>query len=62
MEKPIDPTAPNEKSPELILLQATAIRQAMVEVMAEQQPEIIRRAKAKLVAMGVTIEDAEVVP
>lgn len=44
----------------LNLLKATAIRQAMFEVIAESKPEIIRRARAKLVAMGVTIGDDEV--
>jgi len=42
------------------VLKAQAVRQAMFEVVGESRAEIIRRARAKLVAMGVELTDAEV--
>ena len=44
------------------VLKSQAVRQSMVEVMAEQRVEIVRRAKAKLVAMGVNVEEADLEP
>lgn len=41
------------------MLRATAVRAAMVEVVGENRAEIVRRARAKLVAMGVPVEQAE---
>lgn len=46
-----------EKQVELQVLKARAVRQATFEVMGEQKPEIIKRARAKLVAMGVPVEE-----
>lgn len=43
----------------LMIMKSTAIRQAMTEVVGEQRAEIVRRAKAKLVAMGVEVEDKD---
>lgn len=53
-------TSEEQASLKLNVLKATAIRQAMIEVVGEARPEIIRRARAKLVAMGVTLSDEEV--
>lgn len=43
----------------LKVLMATAIRQAMNEVIGEQREEIIKRARAKLSAMGIEVANAE---
>lgn len=39
---------------------ALAIRQSMHEIMTENKGEIIKRTEAKLVAMGIKIEDDEI--
>lgn len=39
------------------VLKSQAVRQAMYEVVAEQREEIMRRARAKLVAMGVEFSE-----
>ena len=39
------------------LIKAQAIKQATTEVIAENRVEILKRAKAKLVAMGMKVED-----
>lgn len=44
----------------LVAARAHAIGEAMREVMGEQQPEIIKRARAKLLAMGIHVADDEV--
>ena len=41
------------------VLKATAVRQAMLEVVGEQRDEIIKRATAKLSAMGITVEASD---
>lgn len=41
------------------VLKATAVRQAMLEVVGEQKDEIIKRATAKLSAMGITVEASD---
>ncbi len=40
-------------------IQASALRQACIEVLQENRAEILKRAKAKLVALGVTIKEDE---
>lgn len=55
-------TEPQDEKMQLHLFKARAVRQAMVEVIAEQRVEIVRRAKAKLVAMGVNVEEADLEP
>lgn len=45
-----------EEQKKVHVLKATAVRQAMVEVLSEQREEILKRAAAKLVAMGVKVE------
>lgn len=52
-------TAEQEAAFSLSVLKATAVRQAMVEVLAEQRDAIVHRARAKLTAMGVTLSDEE---
>lgn len=49
-------------SPELRLkvLKATAVQQAVAEVLNEQRQEVIRRAAAKLRALGVTVTESEI--
>ncbi len=49
-----------KKSEELQVLKMRAVRQAMFEVVGESRDEIVRRARAKLVAMGVQLSDDEV--
>jgi CO dehydrogenase/acetyl-CoA synthase epsilon subunit len=44
------------------LQRITAITTATQEVMAEHKEEILKRAKAKLIAMGVTVEEDDVTP
>ena len=44
----------------LVTLKAQAVREAMVEVVGEQRAEILKRARAKLVAKGVPMEDSDV--
>jgi hypothetical protein len=53
---------PNEQDPavKLHIMKSQAVRQAMFEVIGEQRLEIIKRARAKLVAMGVEITDEEI--
>jgi hypothetical protein len=41
------------------VLKSQAVRQAMFEVLGEQRDEIIKRARAKLVAMGVEFSDTD---
>ena len=45
---------------ELNVAKSVAVRQAMLEVMAEHRGEIIRRARAKLTGMGIILSDKEV--
>lgn len=40
-------------------LKAKAVKQAMFEVVGEQRKEIVRRAAAKLSAMGIAVEQDE---
>ena len=40
-------------------LKAQAVRQALIEVLSEQRAEIIKRARAKLTAMGVEVSEAD---
>ena len=42
------------------LVKAQAIKQATTEIIAENRDEILRRAKAKLVSLGMKVEDAEI--
>jgi hypothetical protein len=39
-----------------------AVAEATCEVISEQKPEILKRAKAKLVSQGLSVEDAEIEP
>ena len=41
------------------LVKAQAIKQATTEVIAENRDEILRRAKAKLVSLGMKVEDVD---
>jgi hypothetical protein len=53
-EKPLTPE--QETQAKLAAARAHAIGEAMREVMGEQKFEIIKRARAKLVAMGIQLE------
>lgn len=44
----------------LNVLKAQAVRQAMFEVVGEQRDEIVKRARAKLTALGVQLSDEDV--
>jgi hypothetical protein len=57
-EAKVEPTE-NDK---LTILKSTAVRQAMCEVISEQRDEILTRARAKLTAMGVSIQDSDIEP
>lgn len=50
-----------QMTPELKLkvLRATAVQQSVSEIMHENRAEIIRRARAKLVAMGIQLAPDE---
>lgn len=41
------------------VLKSQAVRQATIEVLSENRDEILRRARAKLIAMGVDLKDEE---
>lgn len=41
------------------MLKATAVKQAMIELIGENREEIIRRAHAKLVAMGIEVKESD---
>ena len=43
----------------LHVLKAQAVRQALIEVMQESRDEIIKRAMAKLTAMGIEVSEAD---
>jgi hypothetical protein len=45
--EPLDPDA---------IARAVAVREAMCEIMNENRSEILRRARAKLVAQGINVE------
>lgn len=45
--------------PKTEILKSQAVRQAMVEIVGEQREEILKRARAKLVAMGVELSDED---
>lgn len=42
------------------VMKARAVRQATIELISENRDEIIKRARAKLVAMGIELKDEEV--
>lgn len=44
---------------QLMAMKAVAVRQATYEVVTENRAEIVRRARAKLVAMGVPLTEGE---
>ena len=44
----------------LHVLKAQAVRQATFEIIGESRDQIIKRARAKLVSMGVQLEDGDV--
>lgn len=48
-----------EQLKKLLILKEEAVRQAMFEVVGENRAEIVKRAMAKLAAMGVTVTDVD---
>jgi len=56
---PVELTTEEQAAFDLALKKSTAIREAMVEVMQEFRAQIIERARAKLVAQGISISDEE---
>ncbi len=55
----LDESVEGKRVVEQNLLKAHAVRAAMFEIVGEQRAEIIRRARAKLVAQGVTLAEDE---
>lgn len=54
------PEKPDNAAAEIIrTLKATAVKQAMFEVVGENRPEIVKRAAAKLKAMGVSVSESD---
>lgn len=53
-------TPEDEKKLLLKAARACAVGEAMREVMAERREEIIKRARAKLTAMGINLEPEDV--
>ncbi len=51
-----------EHSEKISFLKATAVRQAMFEVVGEHRTEIVKRAVAKLRAQGVSVTEADMEP
>lgn len=49
--------APRKK--ELDILRTTAVRAAASEILSEHRAEVVKRARAKLIAMGVSFAEAE---
>lgn len=47
----------NKESDKISMLKSQAVRQAMFEVLGEQRAEVVKRARAKLVAMGIEFSD-----
>lgn len=43
----------------LNVLKSQAVRQAMFEILGEQRQEIVKRARAKLTAMGIEVSDED---
>lgn len=41
------------------MAKALAVREAFFEVMKERQAEIVKRARAKLVAQGINVQEEE---
>ena len=53
-----------QENPEAVknnILKAQAVRQAMVEFIGENRTEIVKRARAKLVSMGIDLADEEAI-
>jgi hypothetical protein len=57
MEAPVKPADPEKIR--ILVLRANAVRSALNEVVSENRDEIIRRARAKLVAQGISIDEAD---
>jgi hypothetical protein len=51
---------PNVVNQEVLVKKAQAVREALIEVMGENRAEIVKRARAKLTAMGIDVSDEEV--
>lgn len=49
----------DEQLEKLMAMKAVAVRQAMFEIVSENRAEIVKRARAKLVSMGVPFAETE---
>ncbi len=56
-EQQIKPEDLTEEQRKLQYQKIMAVREATFEVMSEQKDEVVKRARAKLVAMGVTLSE-----
>lgn len=54
-----DSTDKQAEAEKLSVIKATAVRQAMFEIVGENRSEIIKRAVAKLSAMGIKVQESE---
>lgn len=48
-----------EEKLKLQIMKAQAVRQAVFEIVGESRDEILKRARAKLTAMGIEVRDEE---
>jgi hypothetical protein len=57
----MDPQQPklDEKLRAKVLI-STVVRQVVFEMLNENRPEILARSRAKLTALGVTVEDGDI--
>lgn len=49
-----------DEQKKLHLMKAQAVRQALIEVLSENRVEIMKRAAAKLTAMGIEVQASEI--
>ena len=49
----------SEETKRVLAMRTQAVAEAMCEVVHEQQAEIIKRARAKLAALGIVLKDEE---
>lgn len=57
LQQPVLPADPEKLR--ILVMRSNALRAAITEIMSEQRAEIIRRARAKLLAQGLSSEDAD---
>ncbi len=58
-EKTEHPDIEMTSGQKLQVLKATCVQEALLEVMMDQRAEILKRARAKLSVLGITVTDEE---